>query len=821
MMSFNAIKNLGLLMLTGLLLCTVVVGVYFNNKTMAMLDTVIEDKAPVQEQIFTINRLLESATQAFYGFIRARKVYSEDVLLSVNELHERFRPGVAASIGQPAENNSYQRYTVQLSRLFQRLIESRQQGAPVADALTLEQAFIELLLDIGQQIEADPALSTEERKAIAQQLVSIEVAFVRFLDKQDADLSSVFTILDHVEQRLQALRLIPGTRQSRIDSLLGELTYTRSALREYDENSGDGISHLLSLTEAEINVLDAWTGMRDSISLFNEEMRQGIQDYQTEIADSSQKSNEYLLITGLASLLLAVVISVIIGRTLASRINRLVTGIRNIAEGDYDYRLNFRGQDELAFLANSFDAMSMQLKHKERALYQQAYFDSLTGLPNRRKFLDSIEHGLSHARRNGEMLVVMFIDLDNFKRINDSLGHAVGDALLSDVAKRLTDNIRCSDILSLFRNDQSEMDLYRLGGDEFVILLRDLRQVRDAALIAERILEILTTPTVLIGYEMHVSASIGISVYPDDAVDREELVKHADVAMYHAKEIGKNGYQFYSDSMNKIAMRQIELENKLRRAIETDAFELHYQPQIDSGTRRVHSLEALLRWHDDEYGMVPPGEFITVAESSNLIIPIGRWVINRVCQQIRAWQDEQPVDIKVSINLSSVQFNSPDFAQQLLDTVLRNGVQPGALVLELTESVIMDDSDRNISMLHQLRQMGFELSVDDFGTGYSSLSYLKLFPLNELKIDRSFVDDIPGDTNNMAICSAIIAMANKLGLRVVAEGVENAEQQTFLEGLGCNMLQGYHLGRPVPAAQLDISRFNPLGGSQTQIRLLK
>ncbi|MCV6610372.1 MAG: EAL domain-containing protein [Amphritea sp.] len=820
MMQFNTIKNLGLSILTGLLLCTVVVGVYFNNKTMAMLDTVIEDKAPVQEQIFSINRLLESATKEFYAFIRARKVYREDVLLPVNKLHQQFADKPWLYSVQGAEGEYYQQHTARLLDIFQQLIDPSQSTDQVS-AVGLEQDFIEQLLRIGKQIEDNRLLSAVERETVSQQLVIIEVAFVRFLEKQEADLGLVFSILDDVDSRLRALLLIPGTNEKQVETLLSELTYTRSALQEYDEHSGIGISNLLSLTEAEINVLDAWTGMRDSISMFNEEMRQGINDYQNEMAQSSQKSNEYLLFSGLASLLLAVVVSILIGRTLASRINKLVTGIRNIAEGDYDYRLNFRGQDELAFLANSFDAMSMQLKNKELALYQQAHFDSLTGLPNRRKFLDSIEHALAHARRNNEMLVAMFIDLDNFKRINDSLGHAVGDALLSDVARRLTENIRCSDILSLFRNDQSEMDLYRLGGDEFVILLRDLKQVRDAALIAERILDILTTPTVLIGYEMHVSASIGISVYPDDAADMEGLVKHADVAMYHAKDIGKNGYQFYSDSMNKIAIRQIELENKLRRAIDADAFELHYQPQVDPVTHRVHSLEALLRWYDADYGMVPPTEFIAVAENSNLIIPIGNWVITRVCEQIRHWQVEDQLDVKVSINLSSVQFNAPDFARHLLDTVLSKGVQPQSLVLELTESVIMDDSDRNISMLHELRQMGFELSVDDFGTGYSSLSYLKLFPLNELKIDRSFVDDIPGDSNNMAICSAIIAMANKLGLRVVAEGVETAAQQQFLEELGCNVLQGYHFSKPVPPELLDYSCFSRLPDAARQIRLLK
>lgn len=803
-MPFNTIKNLGLAILTALLLGSVIVAIYFNNKTMSMLDTVIDDKAPVQEEIFTINRLLESATREFYAYIRTKKIYREDVIVPIQKLDSIFRATHPLYMKHD-ELPTYNRFTHSLLNIFQKLLDVNKFNDNKLIILELEQDFIQQLLELGNNITNNKRLGQKQKDRANNLLISIEVAFVRFLEKQEMDLKTVFQMLDNVELRLKTVIGQSKREEKQLNILLQELSYTRIVLTEYEELNESQMSAVLSLTEAEINVLNAWTQMRDFISVFNANMRQDIARDQSEISKASRRSNELLVMFGLVSLFLAALVSVVIGRTLTKRINRLVVGIRNLAEGDYEYRLDFKGTDELAFLANSFDSMVCQLKNKEQALYKQAHFDSLTGLPNRRKFHQYIELALNQAVRRNQLMVVMFIDLDNFKRVNDSLGHAVGDALLADISVRLTTCIRSSDLLGLYANHH-EMDMFRLGGDEFVIVLQDLKTAMDAALIADRIRETLTIPTQLNGHEIHVSVSIGISTYPNDASDTDTLIKNADIAMYQAKNKGKNNYQFYSETTNEKVMHQIELECKLRKAIENDELQVYYQSQLDVSTNKIISLEALLRWNNKDCGLIPPTEFIPVAEDSNLIIPIGNWVIDNVCQQIKAWQVEG-FNIKVAINLSSIQFNTPDFAQNLFSMVSHHGISSNAVILELTESMIMDNSDQNIQILHQLKKMGFELSIDDFGTGYSSLSYLKLFPLDELKIDRSFVDDIPYNQNDMAICSAIIAMASKLGLRVVAEGVEHHKQQEYLIESGCHMLQGYLYGKPVPASELDKSNF--------------
>ncbi|WP_420589701.1 putative bifunctional diguanylate cyclase/phosphodiesterase [Bacterioplanoides sp.] len=794
-MSFNTIKNLGFTLLTLLLVFAVTVGIYFSRSTMQQLNALLEEKAPLQDIVYKTSSDLDSATQQFYNYIRRQKVFREDALLAISQL------------GNMLSNSKKGNYAVAISSLKKQLNLLSTSSSTQSTLVSLEQDFIEQLLKTNLSIRSDLSLDEKTKAAAENQVVLIEIAFVRLLEKEESNLNPVFSTLETIKSRLQKLQKIDIHSAIAIDYLLAELDYTHTALLEYREVTRYSSNQLMSLTEAEINVLDSWSGMRDSVSEFNNKLRLGINSAQTNMIATNQDQSQFLLLTGLLSVLAGTLISIIIGRILAKRLRSLVLGIRNITDGDFNYRLNMKGKDELAFLANSFDTMSEKLKVKEQALLDQANIDSLTDLPNRRKFQTSIKQAITNAARNQDMVVVMFVDLDNFKRINDSLGHAMGDALLTDVGRKLSENLRGSDMLSLYRSAEHHADLYRLGGDEFVILLRDLHQARDAALIAKRMLTVLSQPTVLNGYNIQVSASIGISAFPQDANDADTLVKHADIAMYYAKDAGKNNYHFYSESMNQLAIRQLQLENKLRKAIESNSFELHYQPQLDVHSNSVKSVEALMRWYDNEEGWISPSEFIPVAENCNLIVELGNWVLEQACQQICKWQSSFP-DVRVAVNISSPQFNSPGFIKKITSLFQKYRILPEMFIFELTENIVMEGSERNIRQLNQLKDLGVELSIDDFGTGYSSLSYLKLFPLDEVKIDRNFVEDIVNDNDNRAICNAIIAMSNELGLRVVAEGVETIDQQRYLEECGCDVLQGFFYSKPQPAEKLDYSLFD-------------
>ncbi len=430
-----------------------------------------------------------------------------------------------------------------------------------------------------------------------------------------------------------------------------------------------------------------------------------------------------------------------------------------------------------------------------------AYYDGLTGLPNRSFYRELLVRAITHAERHKEKMAVVFIDLDFFKRINDTLGHSVGDQLLRVAAERLTKCVRRSDTVARSWEDEGTDVVSRLGGDEFIVVLSELAHNQDAARVANRILAELSRPFTLSGHEVIVSASIGIALYPADGKDAESLLKNADVAMYHAKNQGRNAYQFYTHSMNESAMERLTLENELRKALERDEFQLYYQPKLNLKNRKIVGLEALLRWKHPERGLVSPGKFIPVAEEAGLIVPIGEWVIRAACSQNRAWQKAGHKPVGIAVNLSGRQFEH----RQLIETVTRAlqdaDLDPRYLALEITESAIMKNPEKASTMLQQLKTMGIPISIDDFGTGYSSLSYLKRFPVDELKIDRSFIMNIAANTDDAAIAGAIIAMAHSLKLNVVAEGVETEEQLAFLKSLGCDEAQGFLFGKPMPAEE--------------------
>jgi diguanylate cyclase (GGDEF)-like protein/PAS domain S-box-containing protein len=423
-------------------------------------------------------------------------------------------------------------------------------------------------------------------------------------------------------------------------------------------------------------------------------------------------------------------------------------------------------------------AMALQMAHS-------AQHDFLTGLPNRMLFNDRVGQAIGLAQRHMKKVGVLFLDLDGFKHINDSLGHPIGDKLLQSIAKRLVDCVRGSDTVS------------RQGGDEFVVLLSEMEQPEDAAITARRMLQAVAEAHPIDQHDLHVTTSIGLSVYPDDGLDAETLIKNADTAMYQAKENGRQSYQFFMPAMNVRAVERQSIEESLRRALEREEFALHYQPKINLKTGEISGAEALIRWTHPTRGPVPPGQFIPVAEDCGLILPIGNWVLREACKQARAWVDAGLPLGTMAVNISAMEFRDENFLEGVFAILKDTGLDPRSLELELTESVLMKRAESTESILRKLRARGVQLAVDDFGTGYSSLSYLRKFPIDALKIDQSFVRQITTAPGETTIVTAVISMGRSLNLRVVAEGVETQEELKFLQAHHCDEAQGYYFSRPV------------------------
>jgi len=421
-----------------------------------------------------------------------------------------------------------------------------------------------------------------------------------------------------------------------------------------------------------------------------------------------------------------------------------------------------------------------------------AHHDVLTDLPNRILLNDRIAQAISLAQRHGKRFAVMFMDLDQFKHINDSLGHAVGDRLLQSVAQRLMRSVRHSDTVS------------RQGGDEFVVLLPDIEHAEDVALSAQKVLMAIAHPHLIDRHDLHIGVSIGISIYPDDGQDAGALIKHADTAMFHAKDNGRNTYAFFEQEMTARAIARQSIEADLRLALERQEFVLHYQPKINLLSGTIVGIEALVRWEHPQRGLLEPAEFVPIAEDSGLILPIGRWVLREACFQARAWQDAGLPPITVAVNTSALEFRAGDFLEYLRATLEASRLEPRYLELELTESVLMRDAASADSVLHALADLGVKLAVDDFGTGYSSLSYLRQFPIDTLKIDQSFVNQLTRNPDDATIVSAVISMGKSLKKSVIAEGVETAEQAAFLLAQHCDEGQGYFFSRPVGAEALAV-----------------
>jgi diguanylate cyclase len=484
-------------------------------------------------------------------------------------------------------------------------------------------------------------------------------------------------------------------------------------------------------------------------------------------------------------------------RRFSLRTGGAVTRCRSGAQRPVDLHLTeYEAADGSHVLVRVRDA-SERADTQER-LKQLANYDSLTGLPNRALFRDRLGQAMARSKRRGRPMALMFLDLDRFKQVNDELGHEAGDQLLQHVGKTLTDCLRAAD--SVARDGGMPHTLSRLGGDEFTLIVENIASAEDAAHVARRVLEALSEPFHVGEEELVVTASIGISLYPIDDVDLDTLIRHTDMAMYRSKSLGRATYSFFSEDLTAAVTARVSLEGSLRRAIERQEFLLHFQPKCDLRSGNVTGVEALVRWHRPGHGLVPPDRFVSVLEDTGLILPVGAWVIRAACEQLAAWDRLGLPPMRMAVNLSARQFRHLYLATMIEDSLRENAIEPSRLEIELTESLLMEDNDSTRSMLESFRRLGVRLAIDDFGTGHSSLSYIRRFAIDTLKIDRSFVQSLPDNSEDTAICSAVIALGRNMKMSVVAEGVETAEQAQVLRELGCDEVQGYWLSRPMPGA---------------------
>ncbi len=538
--------------------------------------------------------------------------------------------------------------------------------------------------------------------------------------------------------------------------------------------------------------------------------------YRTHQSYAHVKANDLatnILVITISSIIITIFSLILLLRiSVIKPLHKLALASKNIGDGKLNSQVDLHSCDELDDITSGFNGMVKSLSNNDEKIRYIAYHDSLTRLPNRRMFHYLLANTIASTDRHKDKMALFFLDIDNFKTINDSLGHDVGDELLIQFAQRISLCLRDED--SIIEPDSALEDsaleysapkqndlIARLGGDEFTIVLPHLLQASDAALIAQRIIKTMATDFIIGEHHFRITSSIGIAMYPSNGDNIDELIKHADIAMYHAKAQGKNNFQFYAEDLNEAIADRIERENDLREAIEQQQLEVYFQPQINLPKRDIYGLEALVRWKHPEKGMIPPINFIPLAEDTGMIIELGQWVMRESCRIAKQWLDLELLDFRISVNVSSIQFERQDVAQLIFDSLNEFALPANFLTIELTESAIMSHQDETLLTLDKIKKMGVKVSLDDFGTGYSSLSYLRSFPVDTLKIDRQFIIEAQSEPEVRSIISAIIQMAHALKLDVVAEGVEDDDQLQYLESIGCDVIQGYYFSKPLPQEQ--------------------
>lgn len=513
---------------------------------------------------------------------------------------------------------------------------------------------------------------------------------------------------------------------------------------------------------------------------------------------------DYLIYTVLVSLLglaLASLLLLKLRESITRPLRNLSTLMETVIQNnDYSLRAKNDSDDEIGILSQGFNKMLAHIQVNDEKLAHElserhrtakyldklAYYDTTTELPNRHYFHQQLDRAVKHAITTKQKMVLLFLDLDNFKIVNDTLGHTTGDLLLKQASARLSNVLRQNDYIC------------RIGGDEFAIIIENISNIDDVSIVTEKCIQSLTNPFVFEGHKFFIGVSIGISICPDDAVTANTLLVNADMAMYEVKLRGKNNYQFFNSEMNDTHSRKFQLESDLRHAIKQDQMELYYQPQVNSQNALLTGAEALMRWNHPEKGLISPDEFIPIAEETGLILSLGEWLIKTACRHGKQLVDSGLKDITIAINISGIQIREVTFVDQISDALTRSGLDPSHLELELTESILMDDSTLVIDKVNQLKGLGVHVAIDDFGTGFSSMNYLKSFPITKLKIDKSFISGLPQSSDDMAITMAIIALAHGMNIKVVAEGVEHEDQVDFLRSHACDVLQGYYYAKPMP-----------------------
>lgn len=582
-----------------------------------------------------------------------------------------------------------------------------------------------------------------------------------------------------------SLSALNASRTVDVNALFGDL----SEMLDLREQELDGSLSREALDRLADRRLAVWNVQRRYLkALADDTAATLVQEISQASAEISRGARIVLLFSILGALITVVSVTVLI--VLMRR--KLLTPLMKIS----DYLVGMRRGTETDSVLPQVDSQELglvvdavgQLANAQRALEHAALYDPLTGLSNRYGLEARLAQAVTHARRQGTQLAVMFIDLDRFKSVNDALGHSVGDRLLRTLAERFGHCLRESDLVA------------RLGGDEFVVVACDLLQASDAAQLAQKLLSVASQPIYCEGRELRLSASIGVCLFPGDGQDVETLMKHADIAMYQAKAAGRANFEFFDRAMNEAVSQRLQIETDIRLALERHEFRLFFQPQMDAAGQSVRAAEALIRWQRADGQMVSPAQFIPIAEESELIGLIGEWVLRTACEYLHEWRQAGLAPVRLAVNLSARQLRDPMLPQMVAGLLELHALDPQLLELEITESAAMSDPALTVSNLRALKALGVSLAIDDFGTGYSSLAYLKMFPIDRLKLDRTFVSDIDSDPNDASICAATVSLAHGLKLELVAEGVENAAQHGFLRELGCDLLQGYLFYRPLPAA---------------------